>query len=252
MKEPVRWKDDPNAPVGARDLLVHGEPTSAMPPQARALIAAELGAGVGVGATATTAGSTFIVVAKVAAGVAALGVAGGTAMWALSDRTPPPPVTHQAPQPEVVDAPPAVVDAPPAVVVAPPLTAPAVKAKSVRLEAKTRPTAKPRRSVNRKRPSTVPAAPDRAGPAQDLVKEAALLEKARRAAVEAPSRALAIVERHATQYPDGALAAEREVLAIEVLGRLGRHDASRVRATRFLQRHQNSPYAELVRRTLRQ
>src|SRR5438309_116226 len=45
-----------------------------------------------------------------------------------------------------------------------------------------------------------------------------------------PARALAIAERHRTHFPTGALAEEREVIAIDALCRLGRLAEAKTRA----------------------
>jgi outer membrane protein assembly factor BamD (BamD/ComL family) len=60
-----------------------------------------------------------------------------------------------------------------------------------------------------------------------------LLESAQDALASSPESALSLAERHATRFPHGSLAQEREVIAIEALLRLGRGDAARVRADRF-------------------
>jgi hypothetical protein len=77
-----------------------------------------------------------------------------------------------------------------------------------------------------------------AGPASALAvgaadTEVSLLESAQDALASDPESALSLAERHAGRFPRGALAQEREVIAIEALIRLGRVDAARARAERF-------------------
>jgi hypothetical protein len=76
--------------------------------------------------------------------------------------------------------------------------------------------------------STAPAAatvPAVATPAPDtLEKEANLLESARAVLAGDPARALALLDRHAAEFPRGQLVAERSVLRIDALRRLGRLD----------------------------
>ncbi|HEX2673810.1 MAG TPA: hypothetical protein VHM25_23185 [Polyangiaceae bacterium] len=62
----------------------------------------------------------------------------------------------------------------------------------------------------------------------DIIKEAGQVLKSD------PTRALQLTMDHARLYSSGALAEEREVIAIEALARLGRLSAARARAERFL------------------
>jgi hypothetical protein len=72
--------------------------------------------------------------------------------------------------------------------------------------------------------------------------EGALLLRARRQLVSDPSSALALTEEAARRFPDGALAPEREVLAIEALARLGRLPAARARFASFRAVYPQSPH----------
>jgi hypothetical protein len=77
--------------------------------------------------------------------------------------------------------------------------------------------------------TTAPAAsaPAAAAPPDTLEKEANLLEAARGVLAGDPARALALLDRHATEFPRGQLVAERGVLRIDALRRLGRLDEAR-------------------------
>jgi hypothetical protein len=90
----------------------------------------------------------------------------------------------------------------------------------------------PRPSVTSARPPVVTARPvDSAAQVSselDLVKQAGLALKSD------PARALQLTMHHARLYPGGELAEEREVIAIEALARLGRPNAARSRAERFM------------------
>lgn len=251
MKEPIRWKDDPQAPLGARDLLEHAKPTAPMPPEAHALVAEKLLAS--TAATAPAAAASVVgVSAPVAAVVVAVAAVGGV-VW--TSRTP-------APPPPAVRAPPSAESARPSEPTLAPVAAP-VEGQSVEPsptpeaasapESEDRPVPPRVKRPRKRKPRPTPevkggVAP--AGPRQDLVAEAALLEGARREAGRDPRRALKALDQHLRRYPEGALAAEREVLAIEVLGRLGRNEAQRRRAERFLVRFAHSPYIDRVRRAL--
>jgi hypothetical protein len=70
--------------------------------------------------------------------------------------------------------------------------------------------------------------------------EAALLQKAQAALQQSPARALELTRRHQARFPQGVLAQEREVIAIEALRRLGRHDAAQARAAAFERRYSGS------------
>ena len=63
--------------------------------------------------------------------------------------------------------------------------------------------------------------------------ESALLAQAQAALRSNPQRALALTREHKRRFPTGALAQEREVIAIEALNRIGDGDAARKRAKEF-------------------
>jgi hypothetical protein len=77
-----------------------------------------------------------------------------------------------------------------------------------------------------------PPAPSAEG-AGGTAAEVSLLESAEDALSSSPELALSLADRHAARFPHGALAQEREVIAIEALLRLGRVEAARGRAERF-------------------
>jgi hypothetical protein len=74
----------------------------------------------------------------------------------------------------------------------------------------------------------------------DGARETALLEQARAALQSRPAEALALTRRHQARFPRGALAQEREVIAIEALERLGRKAAASARAAEFERRYRGS------------
>jgi hypothetical protein len=76
--------------------------------------------------------------------------------------------------------------------------------------------------------------------ARGLGAERSLLDVARAALARGEAaEALAAVDRHGREYPDGVLVEEREALAIKALVALGRRDEARARARRFEQRFPN-------------
>lgn len=63
--------------------------------------------------------------------------------------------------------------------------------------------------------------------------------------------ALAAVQLHATRYPNGSLAEEREFLAIQALSMAGRKDAANERAARFHRRYPKSIFGSAIDGLLR-
>ena len=70
--------------------------------------------------------------------------------------------------------------------------------------------------------------------------EVELLLEARRLSVREPKAAQQVLDQHAVRFPDGVLAPEREVLAIEVLKALGQTAAAEQRLRAFRARYPNS------------
>jgi hypothetical protein len=83
-------------------------------------------------------------------------------------------------------------------------------------------------------------------PTSSGVSEADLLQSAQAALRSNPRRALALTREHRRRFPNGALAQEREVIAIEALSKLGRTDDARGRAGRFKQQYPNSAHQRKV------
>lgn len=84
--------------------------------------------------------------------------------------------------------------------------------------------------------------------ARGLGVERSLLDVARSALARGEAaEALDAVDRHARDYPDGALVEEREALAIKALMALGRRDEARERAARFELRFPNGLLLRAVR-----
>jgi hypothetical protein len=76
--------------------------------------------------------------------------------------------------------------------------------------------------------------------------EGDLLDRAAIVLERNPAEALRLAEQHDKGFPDGTLAAEREVIAVAALLQLGRADEARARGARFLQRYPTSPRRALV------
>ena len=84
-----------------------------------------------------------------------------------------------------------------------------------------------------------------------LAAEIATIDTARRAlASGAPSEALRLCARYASDYPRGALAPEADVVAIEAYAGLGDKHELALRGARFLARYPNNTHTSRVRRLL--
>jgi hypothetical protein len=93
--------------------------------------------------------------------------------------------------------------------------------------------------------------PSSAAPASDLPKEQALIDTARAALARGRgSDALAATDAHAARFPRGALAEEREALAVQALVLDGKPDAARARAAQFHRRYPSSIFRPAVERAI--
>jgi hypothetical protein len=235
MKDPVRWRDDPGARPARADALLRGtrRPRPPRPGELdrlRGAVATMASASASASARVPPARHRWRVAAAVVLASGTMAVAGGL----LVKRGRPAAVTA------IVAAPPSV----PAEVAAAPAPAP--------LPAPSRPvvaTAAPaRRAPVAHAARRVTAAP--AVTADSLARETALIDAARRDLRAEPSRALAALELHRREFPGGQLAAERELLAVESLQRLGRTTEARRRATALAARFPSSRYAARAARLL--
>ena len=80
-----------------------------------------------------------------------------------------------------------------------------------------------------------------------LLHETALIEAARETLAAEPARALALLEQHRREAPDGQLAPERDFLSVAALCRLGRIEEASQRATELDRRRPVSAYATRAR-----
>jgi hypothetical protein len=79
-----------------------------------------------------------------------------------------------------------------------------------------------------------------------LAAEVAMLDAARQAGD--PDTTLRLVDRYRYEFPEGELAADAEVVAIEALAAKGERDEVARRVARFLAAHPNDPHAAEVKR----
>jgi len=88
------------------------------------------------------------------------------------------------------------------------------------------------------------AAEPKADAAADLVREAKLLEIARKSLERAPARALALLSQHQREFRTGSLRLEREFLTVVALIRLGRTTEARAHAARLRALNPGSLYEQ--------
>jgi hypothetical protein len=91
------------------------------------------------------------------------------------------------------------------------------------------------------------ARPEPPAPPPTPPSETSLLLSARKQLRAAPADALVLLDEHATLFPRGLLAPEREVLAIEALRKLGRHGDADQRLARFRVQYPDSPFLRGLR-----
>jgi hypothetical protein len=102
----------------------------------------------------------------------------------------------------------------------------------------------PLRPVEVQAPVATVTAPEPARPS-----ELSLIQRAE-AARGRPAEALAVLDTHQRLYPQGNLAQEREVLAIELLLKVGQSAQARSRAAQFQERYPSSAHLPRVRALL--
>jgi hypothetical protein len=226
MSAPERWVDDPLVDDELRDVLRQA-------PKARPLDAAAQGrlrARVARAATVPVAAAGWLIVKSAAA---TLSVAFGAGALAVATG-----MVELAPRSHAVLAPSAVparraAPAKRAAPVAPPLSEPAPEEK--KLDAS---------SVAKSAPPTASFG------VGSLSAEAAMLEQARHELSRAPDVALSIAAEHATRFPRGQLAAERVMIQIEALHRLGREAEAQQLAQKVLAGKGADLYRERIERLL--
>jgi hypothetical protein len=105
------------------------------------------------------------------------------------------------------------------------------------------PTARPAAPAASARAAASASSPSpNAATASDAKVEMDLLRKAQTELTTDPKGALATCDEHARRFPRGALAQERDVLAIDALVQLGRKTEAASRAAQFVARYPGSAY----------
>jgi hypothetical protein len=242
MRDPTRLRHDPSGRSSEVDVLLRGA-RRPQPPGPDDL--ARLGAAVdGLSRQPHVPAAHRWLVGGATAVAVIVGL--GTGVWALrgGGRTMAPQVS---PAPVVVAARARVEAEPPAPIELPsaPIAAPEPRLASARPSAR-RPA---RPAIPARTAHTAPAA--RATTSADtLAREIALIDAGRANLATAPARALATLETHRREFPNGQLAAEREFLAVEALLAGRRSDEARRRAADLAARYPSSSYAARAARLL--
>lgn len=236
-----RWTEDADVPDELRDLLranraqlgTQGEVAELMQSVSRAL-----------GPEAGLTGAAAAIKAPMAAfrwgAWLAGGVVSAVVIWSMTRGTPPP-SSINPPRPALTESP-----ATHAVDAVRPLTTPAPAAgQAAASHPEPAPAAEPPVAAEA---ATPPVRRQRSKATAPGLSESELLRQAQALLSEDPSRSLALTREHGRRFQAGALAQEREVIAIEALKRLGRERAASERAAAFEQRYRGSVHQSRVRR----
>ncbi len=261
MNAPRRWKDSPDAPVGVRELLGGARPRRAIDESALrrgAERVAKLGA-----APAAAAAVVSVWVKLAAAGVLAASVAGTVVAVEThrrhDDERTAARTETRAPAPPRAPAP---APAPDPARESDPAPAPAPDPKSGPAPAREPAPAAAREPAPAPAPDPAPgvATPPIAAPSSEasapspkpstLDAELPLLEGARARLERDPASALALARQHRARYPEGVLAAERDLLELDALRRTGSVQDAREAARAWLARDPNGLHAARVRAIL--
>ncbi|HET9953806.1 MAG TPA: hypothetical protein VFQ61_04865, partial [Polyangiaceae bacterium] len=100
------------------------------------------------------------------------------------------------------------------------------------------------------RGASVISAPQPSSEEDTLSGETQLLNEAHRALSTDPNRALAIAREHAKRYPRGQLAAERELILVQALVKLGRRREAEAKGRGLRKAAPNSIYEERLDKVL--
>lgn len=226
MKAPERLRDTASPEV--RALLESASPSRAMTPEERSRSRARLGRYVAVAAVA--GGLSWLPGAAFGAGLGLI-VGIGT-LVAPPWLSPDPPESSRPPAAATAPLPAGPASATPESPAAPPTA----EARSSAAQAPSAPSA-----------STTATLPT---PEDLLAGEVALLDRARASLSGDPAEALRLAGEHAARYPRGKLGAEREMVAIDALRRLGSSGEARARAESLLAGAKGSLYEERIRKMI--
>ncbi|MCA9706522.1 MAG: hypothetical protein KDK70_11785 [Myxococcales bacterium] len=107
-----------------------------------------------------------------------------------------------------------------------------------------------RRRASKAEPADAPGSSLADASADDVLREARLVARARSSLASDPARALSLTQDAEEEFPRGQLVEERQAIAVQALVALGRHDQARRQGAAFLARFSHSAHAAAVRRAL--
>jgi hypothetical protein len=247
MIPPTRWRDDASTSPEHRELLRSAVGSRPLPKDIRTRSAARIDRLLVVPAAA---GLLFWIKAVAAAGLCAVGVVAAVDVVPSLTRKL---VFGPDPVRATLDSHPALPRTSiPAAETTGAATDPAVSASDASGAQGEAPVASPAPAPTRDRARHPRAEAPSAelGSGDSLAREAAMLEEARGWVERNPSGALAVLNRHATMFPNGSLSIERELIAVDALRRLGRVAEAQTRGTALLGQARGSIYEERVRALL--
>jgi len=248
MIPPTRWRDDASTSPERREFLRGAVGSRPLPRDIRARSAARIDRLLVVPAAA---GLLFWIKGVAAAGLCVIGVVAAVDVVPSLTRR-----LALGPEPvrSTLDRHPALPrKSIPAVQTPLSATEPAVTASDASGAERQTPVASalpsPTRDRTRRQRAEAPSA--ELVPGDSLAREAAMLEDARAMLERNPSEALAVLNRHATTFPNASLSIERELIAVDALRRLGRVAEAQARGTALLGQARGSIYEDRVRALLR-
>lgn len=255
MNDPKRWLDDALVPEELRETMLRAQRTHHLDGRTRARVGARLGR---LGVVPLGAAAWLGVKSAAALGIAAGVTAAGALAVAEHYRVLP--FEHVFAPSAPASALPLRRHAPSGNFKASPSSAPAASAAAIAPDAP--PVPAPEASESPATPALNPSAdlPRSAKSARtampapssstELGEESALLERARRALSSAPEAALVLLREHAERFPRGQLAAERHLIEVDALYRVGRTSEAVTLAHQLLATSGSGLYSQRVERLL--
>jgi hypothetical protein len=266
MSEWKRWREDPDAPSELRALFADGAGPRGMSAEERARARSRATAIMGAGAAgffATSAWGRALASGKLMSIAAMVTVASATTMILTSRSQTPASSAHAilplggahalggsiASRGRTRPTPPPRADESPSLAMAP--ADPNPSSIAVPNAVASTASAHARRTAHQSvamAPHTSPA--EAASEVDPLVRESELVQAAMRALASDPSNALRLADRHAREFPNGQLVAERAYVRVRALARLGRTDEAVREAVALIDAHPESEYAARLSRAL--
>lgn len=254
MSDPIRWRDNPpDAPARAAKLLAAGVAPRAMFPAERAAVMRAAAHVAGRGSVVAGSGAALWkgALAGFLGSAALLAAAAVVAPMLRSQIAAPRTQTH-APAPHGIEVSRGAVRMTPVIVpaatrLAPPPPVPQAVPRIARVQS--HPPAPGSEHVRAALPGVETDAPP-SQPLDPLQQEYAILLRAQSHLDADPNATLADLAAHASHFPSGQLASERECIAIEALDRLGRRADATARIRNVIAQFASSPCAQRMRHRL--